>query len=253
MSLFGDTVRGLAKAAASRALSDFLGDGGGGGDITLSCRGASLVIPITPASFECAVSNQNGKISIENAGEYNMMGKTGLKSVSLSSFFPAHDYNFAAAGSSTDPYSYVETLEEWRTGGYPLSLSITGTPIAFPCLVESFKYGEQDGTGDVYYTLELKEYREIVKTTDAADEKTGLKQRPKRSWLERTAATAGKRMLAGQSPMSAITGAMASSGLTKQQAGYLDVYKAIAKKGGVKAGDLIAVGKNYISINGKHL
>lgn len=26
------------------------------------------------------------------------------------------------------------------------------------CLIENFVYGEQDGTGDVYFTIELKEY-----------------------------------------------------------------------------------------------
>src|SRR5690606_14547012 len=35
---------------------------------------------------------------------------------------------------------------------------ITDTPINLAMAIENFSYGERDGTGDVYYTLELAEY-----------------------------------------------------------------------------------------------
>ena len=45
------------------------------------------------------------------------------------------------------------------------------------------KYGEQDGTGDVYYDLTLKEYRavEIKKTKLKEKKKTTKKSKPKRT------------------------------------------------------------------------
>ena len=42
-----------------------------------------------------------------------------------------------------------------------VKLIITGTPINFRCTIESFEWGEEDGTGDITYTLTLKEYRSV--------------------------------------------------------------------------------------------
>ena len=60
---------------------------------------------------------------------------------------------------------------------------ITGTKINFQVTIETLKYGEQDGTGDVYYDLTLKEYRavEIKKTKLKKKKKTTKKKnKPKR-------------------------------------------------------------------------
>lgn len=62
---------------------------------------------------------------------------------------------------------------------------ITGTKINFQVTIETLKYGEQDGTGDVYYDLTLKEYRavEIKKTKLKKTKKkktTKKKSKPKR-------------------------------------------------------------------------
>lgn len=252
MSFLSSVVSGLAKNAATRALSNFLGSGGSDSSISLSCSGSSMTLPVNPESFSCSVENKNGTVNINNLGEYNMMGKTGLKSITISSFFPAHDYNFMEAGCSSDAYSYVEKIESWRTSGKPLEITVANTPISFPCLIDAFKYGEQDGTRDVYYALSLKEYREQGTGLEKVlDSKTGLKKRPKLSYLQRAAATAAKRMIAGQNPMDAITGAMAAGGLTKKQSGYLDAFKVVAKHGGVKPGDVVKIGSRYIKINEK--
>ena len=40
-------------------------------------------------------------------------------------------------------------------------VTITGTDINLKCTIQSFEYGEEDGSGDVYYSISFKEYRKI--------------------------------------------------------------------------------------------
>ena len=61
------------------------------------------------------------------------------------------------------PYTYIAELEAMRTGGEVCQLTVSDTPISMPCLIRSFKFGEKDGSGDVYYELALTEYRYVTK------------------------------------------------------------------------------------------
>lgn len=116
-------------------------------------------LPVTPESFEVAVNHVNTVVNVISVGEINLLGKTGLKSVSLSSFFPAQDYNFSKADRDK-PKSYVNKLEKWRKNNTLIRFIISGV-INMQCSIESFKWGEKDGTGDIYYTVTLKEYRKV--------------------------------------------------------------------------------------------
>ena len=42
---------------------------------------------------------------------------------------------------------------------------MTGTPVNVPVLLGPVRYGEQDGTGDVYVTLTFRQYRELTAVT----------------------------------------------------------------------------------------
>ena len=46
-------------------------------------------LPVTPEKFEVTVDHKNTVVNIVSLGDINLLGKTGLKAVSLSSFFPA--------------------------------------------------------------------------------------------------------------------------------------------------------------------
>jgi hypothetical protein len=52
-------------------------------------------------------------------------------------------------------------IENWIDQKVPIRLIITDTNINKEFSIEGFSYREQDGTGDVYFSLDLKEYRRI--------------------------------------------------------------------------------------------
>ena len=116
-------------------------------------------LPVTPSSFEVSVAHKNTVVNVITLGEINLLGKTGLQSISLSCFFPAQDYNFSKADRE-DPEWYVSKLAKWRNSNTLIRFIITDV-INIQCTIESLSWGMKDGTKDIYYSLTLKEYRSI--------------------------------------------------------------------------------------------
>lgn len=247
MSLLSKALGGLARNAGIKAISALLGENGS--LITISGDGIQIPLPVDPASFEIQVTQKNTVIEVINIGELNMLGKTGLKTIAWSGLLPAQDYSFNNAGASTDPYSIIDSLNSLRTAGKHAHVSVSAA-LDMDATIESLRWGEQDGSGDVYYSIELKEYVDPAPSSGLLDKVTGLKK-SNMSFLQRAGLNAARNMLKGQSPLRAVTGAVAASGLTPKQQGYLKVFETVSKKGGLKAGDIVSVGSQYIKINGK--
>ena len=242
-SLIRNAISGGLRSAVNGVLGGFLSKNA---VITLSCGEESLVFPVVPSEFGVSVSNNNGVVNIINAGDYSMIGKTGLKQITISSFFPAQNYNFSTGDAN--PYELVEMIETWRNGTEPLSISVEDSPINFDCLIESFSYKEQDGSGDVYFDLALKEYRRIIDTV--MDEETGLKERP--NTLEKFGQDTAAQILQGKPPLKVIKEA-GRKALVAVGEGYLNKYKDMIKIGGVKVGDYIKITDKCLKVNEKEI
>lgn len=142
-----------------------------------------FMLPVNPESFAFTEKHNNTSVNVNSIGEVNLLGKRDLKTGTISSHFPKRDRNYANNSGRQAPYTYINKLLSWKSSGKPIRLIITGTKINFQVTIETLKYGEQDGTGDVYYDLTLKEYRavEIKKTKLKKKKKTTKKKsKPKR-------------------------------------------------------------------------
>ena len=142
-------------------------------------------LPVNPESFAFTEKHNNTSVNVNSIGEVNLLGKRDLKTGTISSHFPKRDRNYANNSGRQAPYTYINKLLSWKSSGKPVQLIITGTKINFQVTIETLKYGEQDGTGDVYYDLTLKEYREVeIKKTKLKKTKkkktTKKKSKPKR-------------------------------------------------------------------------
>ena len=244
-------IKNVAKSYLNSRINSLLGDGGAEDiKITLKTDDDEIILPVIPEEYHCTVGNKNSTVDIINAGEFLMKGKVTLRAISFSSFFPAQEYSFAPDGG--DPWGFVEKLEKWRIANKTIYLTVAGSAVEFSCLIEGFEYGEQDGSGDVYYKLDLKEYREIGTEQKIINNAgSGLNNRNKLSFLQRTALNTAKRVLTGQPPLQAISRAVGDSGLTPKQKGYLSVSKAVIKKGGIGQGDVIGFdAKGNFKVNG---
>lgn len=116
--------------------------------------------PVLPSSWKVGTAQNNTSENVHRKGEINLLGEKNLETVELSSFFPAKWYPFCQyQGFDTDPYVYVKKIKEWKEKKITPQLIITGNAdINMPVSIESFEYGEEDGSGDVSFTISLKEY-----------------------------------------------------------------------------------------------
>ena len=137
----------------------------------------SLHLPVPSSEFKIARGGNNETFKVENLGEISFIGKTNLATISFESFFPAKQYTYCQYKMFPSPFDCVALIDKWQNSGKPVIFTVTGTNINFECTIDNFEYSQKDGTGDIFFTIELKEYRRIIITTNIATAvNTGLKR-----------------------------------------------------------------------------
>lgn len=117
-----------------------------------------IKLPFLPSSYDIQSPQNNETVTTVNGKEITLIGKKGLRSVSWSSWFPKGkpSYLQKKSGYTGKPWAYINKIGKMK--GNVITLVITGTNVNFQATIESFSYGEKDGSGDVEYSIELKEY-----------------------------------------------------------------------------------------------
>ncbi len=131
-------------------------------EMWLSQGDDKLRFPVTPF-FRVSEPWNNQEEMLNEIGTINITGKKGLQSTQIESFFPKINsgYTFLTFNDNIPPYDYVNKIKKWRNEGKPLRFLITETPHNFLVLIGNFDSGEQDGSGDLNFTMELKEYVDL--------------------------------------------------------------------------------------------
>ncbi len=120
-----------------------------------------LRFPVLPSEYTVTSERGVETVNVNAVGETDLAGKCGLRTVTFSSFFPKnYDSGYCQTSSLKSPSAYVKMLQKIQKGA-PAKLIMTGTPINFRVTITSFQYGEQDGTGDIYFTITMKEHRNV--------------------------------------------------------------------------------------------
>lgn len=196
-----------------------------------------LRLPVIPSSFEVSIPHQNTTVNITNLGEINLIGKTGLATMIIESFFPNQQYSFCLHKDFPHPYDCIKMLLKWKDSGKPIRVIVTETPINYAMAIESITYSEIDGTGDVYFVLELKEYKFIkatrVTTTTTANGTTLKVPETKRESKSTPSEYVVKK---GDTLW----------GIAKKVTGEGSNYKVIAEKNNIKNPDLLKVGQRLV-------
>lgn len=149
-------------------------------DIWLSFNNGAekLRLPVLPATVGIQQGNNNTTVNITDLGELNLIGKSKLSAMSISTFFPKNYYpNFCQYSTFPDPFECVKMINNWRKSGKPIRVVVTETDINMACSVENFNHQIQDATKDVYYTLDLKEYIFAAVENVINGQSTNTKQR----------------------------------------------------------------------------
>jgi nucleoid-associated protein YgaU len=140
-----------------------------------------IQLPVNPPEIRVNAGYMWTDVNINQLGDYSLPAGHSLTEISLTSFFP-RDYNpsYCEYENIPDPWSLVKKLGEWKESKKPIRLIVTGTNgrINYAMTIRKFEFWEQAGSpGDVYFTLDLKEYRFIKLTPvgPTVSKQTGLK------------------------------------------------------------------------------
>lgn len=126
--------------------------------ISINNREQVIQLPIVPSEFSLPSTVKNETFETVNQGELKLIGFRGIQTVTFESFFPSKEYSFAR-DNSYKGWEYVEIINSWIDRRVPIRLIITDTPVNMPVVIDKFEYGPRDGTGDIYYSLTLSEFK----------------------------------------------------------------------------------------------
>lgn len=124
-----------------------------------SGTGEAVVLPISPPSYAWENGINIEQVTVDQLGDLNLGGHKRLDNRSVECIFPARRYAFCEPEARETPYWYVEWFERRCQARTVLRYIVSGTPLNAACLLESIRYGEDDGTNDLKVTLTLRQYR----------------------------------------------------------------------------------------------
>ena len=198
-------------------------------------HGTYLTLPMTPAGYTWAVGRNIETINISQLGDvYRPGGRSRFAGDPLECLLPAQEYPWMEAGAVADPQSYLDILTAWAAAGEPVRYIVSGTEINTLVYIESVEYREQDGTGDVYASIRLREYTDLeareVELAGVPETNTGNASRPAES--------------AGESQSYTVVRGDTLSAICRRYYGKYSAtyYNALAKFNGIKNPHLIYPG-----------
>lgn len=134
-------------------------------------------LPINPETVPEVLEGANETYNVIGIGDVTVQKKPKQKTIEIESYFPARPtWAVLTPNNFMTPGEYItfflDAMKNKSVLTYtPVRYSEIGEPYftedtGFKCTVESFTYEERGGeTGDFYYTLQIKEYRDYAPIT----------------------------------------------------------------------------------------
>lgn len=143
-----------------------------------------LRLPVNPPSNSYTSSFDYEDTTVVGLGEITRIGYRKQREFSIETFWPA-SYNpvYCNYSGFISPASFVKKIESWRDEREPIRFVVTGAGgVNVKVTIRDFEVSaEKFGSpGDIYFTLNLKEYRDItIKTATVTNKKKpAAKKRP---------------------------------------------------------------------------
>ena len=195
-----------------------------------NATGQELILPVTPSRFTIDHGNHVETVNLHTVGDYHMPGGRTLFTIQLDGMLPRHAYPFAEPGASLEPFTYIDFFSFASDRRQTLRFIVSDTPTICDVLVENVRYGEQDGTNDVYYTLTLRRFLAA---------QTGRSQEAGSTAAQTRSASVSD---ATQQTYTVVRGDTLSA-ICKRFYGQSSLYPKLAKANGIANPDLIHPGQ----------
>lgn len=150
----------------------------------------SFRFPIVPQAIELDGGYKVDTEYLANGNEISIYGGESLKRTSLSSHFPYDkDRTYLDFTDFPEPQECIRIIEKIAKSQSEIRYIVTESEINMPIKITGFKRGPQDGSNDIYFTLDIIEHKSpkavswrpapVKKETKATNSNLKLKDRPK--------------------------------------------------------------------------
>ena len=190
-------------------------------------KNTELVLPVTPGSFEVSHGISVETINIHTLGDVNLAGHNLAPTYKFDCMLPSKNYSFCQPTAEFNPYGYVIKFEDWCDKHTILRFVVSDTLVNTPVFISDITYGEKDGTGDVYVTITMHNYKKI---STVQTSKTGNSSRS----TEKATTAAKSYIIKAGDTLSAIC---------RKHYGNASLYTKLAAFNGIKNANLILTGK----------
>lgn len=144
--------------------------------------GISLTVPVLPTNGEIAFNDgdqQPLSVDIVDLGAVEIPAGVALDSIGWESFFPArYEASYCAVGADLlkAPLDYRNQFSTWKDNGTSLQIICAAAGLNKTVFVKSFAWKLKGAEGDIYYSLQLTEFKKIApkKVTPGGEVITGL-------------------------------------------------------------------------------
>ena len=142
--------------------------------IFLQYEKSLLKFPINPEALKIDRRSGGKSVNVEGLGEVNIPTQPALMTTTISSFF-------WQAKNLLPSFAYVNWLKKWQESKKPAKFIVTRLNYSMLVTCEDFNYEMRAGEeNDIYFELQLKEYREFgakkLKQVKATDNLTEAKR-----------------------------------------------------------------------------
>lgn len=124
-------------------------------DISLTQSGSTFFFPVLPASYSVSDGQNNSTVNVNAIGDINLLGLPTLTEISWDGFFPHENADYVQ-DYSMSPVECVNRIKTMMQKGV-CDLHLLDV-LADHVTIESFTHSEDDGTGDIKYSITLKKY-----------------------------------------------------------------------------------------------
>ena len=135
----------------------------------------AIRLPVLPNEVYINNSNITNAVNILKKGDVNIFAGNNTQNGEIASFFPNSEYSFNEYSNVENPFKLAMTFKDWSNLGQIVRFVVTDSKnninINFRVRITDFEYGVKDATGDIYYSLKWKEFREvkIIKTNSSSN------------------------------------------------------------------------------------
>lgn len=120
--------------------------------------GSELIMPVTPSGYQTETAREAESLDMAYYSRVNLPGLKAPYELSETYLLPAGAYPF---GGDADAQHYLDWLIKRCEDGTVCRYIVSGTNVNDAILITNVRYGEQDGTNDVYVTVTRRQYVEL--------------------------------------------------------------------------------------------